>query len=116
MKKNSLFLCFLLVFSLVQAQTDDLSGVVRDSIGNKPLAGVSVFLNSTSKGTVTHADGSFLLKGFPKGKYELVVSAPAMVMIRENGSYFPPQEILVSGYWARSEKISNLLPLNYALP
>lgn len=72
-----LSLYLLLSFASLHAQTEttDLSGMVKDSAGNKPLAGVSVFLNSTSKGTVTRADGSFLLKGFPKGRYELVISA-----------------------------------------
>ena len=31
----------------------------------------------------------------------------------ENGSYFPPGSILVNGAWSRSEKIANLLPLDY---
>jgi hypothetical protein len=38
---------------------------------------------------------------------------PAMVIIGENGSYYPPQEILMSGFWGHSEKIENLLPLDY---
>jgi len=46
-----------------------------DSASGKPLAGVSVFLNSTSKGTITKADGTFLLPGIPGGRYELIVSA-----------------------------------------
>jgi hypothetical protein len=78
MKKN-LFLLIgaLLTFSCLFAQpvAGTLSGVVTDSAGNKPLAGASVFLNSTSIGTITHADGSFALKGIPRGKYQLVISA-----------------------------------------
>lgn len=38
------------------------------------------------------------------------------VEIEENGSYFPAQDMLAEGYWAQSEKICNLLPLNYAMP
>jgi hypothetical protein len=56
-------------------QQNVLSGIVADSAGDKPLAGVSVFLNSTSIGTVTHADGSFALGRIPGGKYDLVISA-----------------------------------------
>ena len=52
-----------------------LSGKVTDSASGKPLAGVSVFLNSTSKGTISRADGSFVLPGIPGGRYELIVSA-----------------------------------------
>ena len=43
-----------------------LSGIVKDSSSGRSLAGVSVFLNSTSKGTVTKADGTFML-GIPAG-------------------------------------------------
>lgn len=52
-----------------------LSGAVRDSSSGNPLAGVSVFLNSTSKGTVTRADGTFILSGIPPGRYQVVISA-----------------------------------------
>jgi hypothetical protein len=52
-----------------------LSGNVTDSATGKPLAGVSVFLNNTSHGTVTRADGSFLLRDIPKGSYQVVFTA-----------------------------------------
>jgi hypothetical protein len=38
---------------------------------------------------------------------------PAPVTIDVNGSYFPPQELLTDGAWGRSEKIANLLPVDY---
>ncbi len=41
---------------------------------------------------------------------------PAPVLVAGNGSYYPPQELFMSGYWAHSEKIANLLPLDYELP
>ncbi|MDR3712851.1 MAG: carboxypeptidase-like regulatory domain-containing protein [Puia sp.] len=56
------------------AQTNILTGIIKDSANGKPLAGVSVFLNGTSKGTVTRSDGTFVLQ-FPQGRYELIVSA-----------------------------------------
>jgi hypothetical protein len=58
-----------------QSPASTLSGSVRDSATGKPIAGVSVFLNSTSKGTVTHNDGNFTLTGIPPGRYQLIVSA-----------------------------------------
>jgi hypothetical protein len=54
---------------------NSLAGAVHDSTSGKPLAGVSVFLNNTVRGTVTGSDGSFLLPNIPKGSYELVISA-----------------------------------------
>lgn len=58
-----------------QGTAGTLSGTVVDSAGQKPIAGVSVFLNSTSIGTITHSDGSFVLGPIPRGKYQLVISA-----------------------------------------
>ena len=67
--------CLLTVMHSRGQSGSTLSGKVIDSTNGKPLAGVSVFLNSTSKGTVTKADGTFILPGIPGGRYELIVSA-----------------------------------------
>ncbi len=76
MKKILLLLIssFLTVAS-VFAQYNTLSGSVKDAATGKPLAGISVFLNATSKGTVTRADGHFVLPGIPGGRYEVIISA-----------------------------------------
>lgn len=78
MKKTVLLIVStLLLMADLSAQQGlgTLTGTVTDSADGKPLAGVSVFLNSTSIGTSTHADGAFTLPGIPRGKYQLVVSA-----------------------------------------
>jgi hypothetical protein len=71
--------CLLLFLTatrlLSQSPVSTLTGSIRDSATGKPLGGVSVFLNSTSKGTVTHDDGNFTLPGIPAGRYELIISA-----------------------------------------
>jgi len=59
---------------LAQSPGAILSGTVVDSASGKPLAAVSVYLNNTSKGTVTDANGLFRL-AIPAGVYELVISA-----------------------------------------
>jgi hypothetical protein len=64
-----------LTFATAVAQNNTLSGSVKDAATGKPLAGVSVFLNATSKGTVTRADGHFVLPGIPGGRYEVIISA-----------------------------------------
>jgi len=69
------FCCFFVVAQSFGQGGNSLSGTVTDSTTGRPLAGVSVFLNSTSKGTVTKADGSFVLPGIPGGRYELIISA-----------------------------------------
>jgi hypothetical protein len=72
-----ILLLALLTVSRLSAQSPGvtLSGSVRDSATGKPIPGVSVFLNSTSKGTVTHDDGTFVLYGIPPGRYQLIISA-----------------------------------------
>jgi hypothetical protein len=77
--KKVLSVLITLFFSLscfiAGAQSNVLTGTIKDSANGKPLAGVSVFLNGTSKGTVSRNDGSFVLQGFPQGRYELIISA-----------------------------------------
>ena len=78
MKRAAFLLCiFLSTFApgFAQSPVSTLAGSVKDSATGRPLSGVSVFLNSTSKGTVTHDDGSFTLTGIPAGRYELIISA-----------------------------------------
>ncbi|GGB04412.1 carboxypeptidase-like regulatory domain-containing protein [Puia dinghuensis] len=67
-----------------------LSGTVTDSITGKPLAGVSIYLNNTSKGTVSKNDGAFLLP-LPPGTYQLVASAIgyATSITEVNGNRLP---------------------------
>lgn len=59
---------------LAQPSGNILSGTVTDSANGAPLTGISVFLNNTSRGTVTNARGEFQLP-IPYGNYQLVVSA-----------------------------------------
>jgi len=77
----------------VSAQRTDntLSGTVVDSAGGTPLAGVSVFLNNTSRGTATGAKGDFRLD-IPRGTYQLVFSAIGYTtrVIDVNGAHLPP--------------------------
>jgi hypothetical protein len=70
------FTTFLIVQGLsAQPKAYALSGSVSDSATGKPIAAVSVFLNGTSKGTITHDDGAFLVNGIPAGGYQLIISA-----------------------------------------
>jgi len=76
MRKKLLPLLTILCLSciLARAQNSVLSGIIKDSANGKPLGGVSVFLNGTSKGTVTRNDGTFTLS-IPPGRYQLIASA-----------------------------------------
>jgi CarboxypepD_reg-like domain len=94
MKKIVFFLLLLLTTTRLLAQSSgiNLSGSVKDSATGRPIPGVSVFLNSTSKGTVTHDDGSFTLYGIPPGRYELIVSAIgyATIAVQISTHHLPP--------------------------
>lgn len=65
--------CFSFFFFFAQSQKL-LKGIVIDEEKNKPIANASVFLNTTSFGTVTNSQGNFELT-IPNGKYELIVSS-----------------------------------------
>jgi len=71
----SLLLLLTVTHLLAQFSGSTLSGSVRDSATGKPVPGVSVFLNSTSKGSVTRDDGAFVISGIPPGRYQLIISA-----------------------------------------
>ena len=43
----------------------------------------------------------------------MYLSTPEAMIIYSNGGHYPPQEFVVSGAWSYSEKISNLLPLDF---
>jgi hypothetical protein len=66
-------ICFLL-FSFIANSQKLLKGVILDSEKNKPIPNASVFLNTTSFGTVTNSQGNFELT-IPNGKYDLIVSS-----------------------------------------
>src|SRR6185312_10010828 len=93
-KAKILILTALLLQGLclsAQQVGNTLSGTVVDSAGGTPLAGVSVFLNNTSRGTATGAKGDFRLD-IPRGTYQLVFSAIGYTtrVIDVNGAHLPP--------------------------
>jgi hypothetical protein len=65
--------CFLLLGFLANSQKV-LKGIVLDAERNKAIPNASVFLNTTSIGTVTNEQGDFSLV-FQNGKYDLIVSS-----------------------------------------
>ena len=71
--KNHLFIgLFLLIPTLLNAQTL-FKGSVKDKRTNEALAGVTILIKNTSKGTITKLDGSYQLEVVP-GKYTLSAS------------------------------------------
>ena len=64
---------FWLLPLLANAQAA-LSGTVLDSLTHQPLPFASVFLATTTLGTTTNEQGTFVLERVPAGSYELVAS------------------------------------------
>jgi iron complex outermembrane receptor protein len=76
-------ICFFITSNAV-AQTSSLRGSVRDANG-LPMAGASVILDGTKKGTVSDASGNYELKVAP-GNYTLIVSYVGVVTQRKQVS------------------------------
>ena len=66
---------FVFIFSFTSAysQSYSVTGKVTDATG-KPLQNTNVYINNSSKGTVTDAAGFFSISSLVPGKYELIVS------------------------------------------
>jgi hypothetical protein len=54
--------------------------------------------------------------GVGKGMISQITLQGPGITIYSNGSFLPPQHLLMLGYWSWSEKISTLLPLDYRGP
>lgn len=74
MKYASLFLTLFLYMGLSTYAQLQVSGIVVDAETSKPIPGTSVFVSNTNLGTITAADGSYILR-VPGGKYEVIFSA-----------------------------------------
>lgn len=64
----------LVVSSAVVAQTGSVKGIIWDSESSDVVTGANVLLKGTSTGTITGADGSFLLENIPAGNQTIVIS------------------------------------------
>ena len=77
--KNSIL---LLIFScnllLAQQELKTISGKITD-INNKPLLGVSVYVEGTKKGTETNLDGEYTIKNVRSDNQIIIVSAVGFV-------------------------------------
>jgi hypothetical protein len=77
MKFNSLIV-FILTAIAADAQ---VAGVITD-FNDKPLGGVTVFINKTSVQTRSNEEGKFSLSGIPSGFVEIVLSLPGYTTLQ----------------------------------
>ena len=74
MKKGFLLFSGIFIHCLLSAQSVIQGQVVNKSTA-EPIAGSSVFISGSSKGTVTNSTGFFQLENIPPGKHDLVISS-----------------------------------------
>jgi hypothetical protein len=66
---------FMVFLSLAGNAQRLIKGIVVNEATGVPIAGSSIFITNTSKGTVSDASGQFILNDVPAGKHELVISS-----------------------------------------
>lgn len=70
------FLLLLLISVVLHAQDrNHISGKVVNAASGAPIPNASVFISSTSKGTMTDQAGSFSISNIPAGTYDLIISS-----------------------------------------
>lgn len=67
----------------IQTIAQNLTGTVRDGRTSQPIAGVTVRLLPTTKGTTTAASGNFRFDGLPQGQYVLRISSVGYQLVDE---------------------------------
>lgn len=80
-KKAFLLVSFSLLVLMSFAQSTAIKGVVKDAAG-LPLAGASVILEGTKRGTVTDVNGAYMINAAP-GSYTVIVSYVGVVTQRQ---------------------------------
>jgi len=68
------FIYCLLFIAARAASQNNIKGKVVHETSGEVIANASIFVNGSTKGTISKPDGSFELNGVPAGNHELVVS------------------------------------------
>jgi hypothetical protein len=63
------------------SQTNEVNGIVINAQDNSKLASASIFINNSSKGTISNTDGKFTLSGITEKNFELVISYSGFVSV-----------------------------------
>ncbi len=85
MRKLTFFLAclFLIGVGLVNAQQRSVTGKVTSADDGQPIIGATVMVKGSTTGTITNADGNFVLT-VPSGSKSLVVSYVGMKLLEVN--------------------------------
>ena len=71
--------CLLIILQIlttlsIHAQTNVITGRVVQESSREPIAGASVFISNSTKGTISKPDGSFTFNGLAANSYQLQIS------------------------------------------
>lgn len=70
----TLLMFFIIINSTYSQHGATIKGVVNDITLAEKMIGANVYLEGTSIGSVTNADGEYIIRNVPKGNYVLTVS------------------------------------------
>ena len=70
---RTVFLLFFSWSASLNAQKS-ITGFIQDAESKKPIPSASIFLNTTSIGTISNSAGAFQLQ-IPEGNLELIISS-----------------------------------------
>jgi len=83
----------LIVFSVIMAQTGNISGTIVEEVTGRPLAGVNILVKNTFIGTASNSEGEFELSGLAPGDYDLFISMIGYRKIRRQVAVRPGETI-----------------------
>jgi len=76
------FFFFLIFFyQNTFSQTSEINGIIINGEDNSKLASASIFINNSSKGTVSNTEGEFSLGGITEKNFELIISYTGFVSV-----------------------------------
>jgi hypothetical protein len=75
------FFLFIFFCQDTFSQTSQVNGIVINGEDNTKLASASIFINNSSKGTISNADGKFTLGGITEKNFELIISYTGFVSV-----------------------------------
>lgn len=111
----TLLLCVLLVPSQLFAQTNQITGSIKDE-GNQPLPGVNIVVKGTTTGTVTDIDGNFSLEAAPTDvlvisfigytSQEVLVGGQSSLNIILQEETLDMDEVVVVGYGVKKKSLT----------
>lgn len=102
-----------------------ISGVVRDTQSQQALPGVTVYVHDLKRGTITDAEGKYVLKNFPRGKFliefksighasfiQVVNASNSMELnVSLNSAITELTEVVISGVSYSTELKRNPIPI-----